>query len=41
FAIRDIFDDGILYYVCGCMKDRNYILFTIKPDTYDYEVVNF
>ena len=38
---RDLFDDGILYYGCSYMKDRNYLLFTLTPDYYTYEVVYY
>ena len=36
-----IFDDGIVYYGSDCVEHRNYLLFTIKPDGYEYEVVYF
>ena len=37
----DLFDDGIMYYGCSYMKDRNYLLFTLTPDWYGYEVVYY
>lgn len=37
----DLFGDGIIYYGSDCMKHRNYLLFTITPDNYSYEVVYF
>lgn len=37
----DLFGDGIIYYGSDCMKKRNYLLFTLKPDGYDYEVVYY
>lgn len=40
-AINDIFEDGVLYYECANIKKRSYLVFTLKPDGYDYEVVPF
>ena len=37
----DLFDDGVIYYGSDCMKHRSYMLFTITPDNYTYELVNF
>lgn len=37
----DIFKDGVMYYGCAAMNDRNYLLFTLTDDGYTYEVVNF
>ena len=37
----DLFEDGIIYYGSDCMKRRSYLLFTITPDNYTYEVVYF
>lgn len=37
----DIFDDGIIYYGCANIAQRKYHLFTITPDDYAYEVVDF
>lgn len=37
----DVFKDGIMYYGSDCMKNRSYLVFTIKPEGYDYEVVEF
>lgn len=39
--VLDIFDDGFLYYECGCARDRSYLLFTIHSTGYDYEVVHY
>ena len=36
-----IFDDGIHYFTTDCMKKRTYILFTITPEGYDYELVKY
>ena len=41
YIIRDIFNDGILYYACDSVKKRSFILFTITPDGYEYEIVRF
>lgn len=38
---NDIFGDGIMYYGCSKMKDRNYYLFTMTPGGYSYEVVSY
>jgi len=39
--VEDIFNDGIIYYGSNCMKDRSYLLFTITPKGYTYEVVRY
>lgn len=39
--ILNIFDDGLLYYGCDCAKNRNYYIFTITPNGYSYELVNY
>lgn len=38
---EDIFEDGIIYYGCGNIKKRKYLVFTIKPEEYEYEVVGY
>ena len=38
---KDLFDDGVMYYMSDCMKNRNYYIFTITPDGYEREVVYF
>lgn len=40
-SVDDLFDDGIIYYGSDCMKKRCYLLFTVKPEGYDYEVVYY
>lgn len=40
-SITDFFKDGILYYGCSSMKKRSYLVFTLFPDKYTYEVVSF
>lgn len=37
----DFFLDGILYYGSDAMVHRNYLLFTVTPNSYTYEVVYF
>ncbi|MDD4610273.1 MAG: metallophosphoesterase [Bacteroidaceae bacterium] len=42
WSIRDLFDDGVLYYGCDAIHERTYMIFTINPDnTYTYELVHF
>lgn len=36
-----LFDDGIHYITSACMKKRSYILFTITPEGYDYELIKY
>ena len=38
---EDLFEDGVMYYGCSCMKDKNYLLFTLTPKGYGYEVVYY
>lgn len=35
----DIYGDGVIYYGCASAEKRNYLLFTITPTGYSYEVV--
>lgn len=37
----DIFGDGLMYYECANIKKRSFLLFTIKEEGYDYEVMEF
>lgn len=39
--VDDLFGDGIIYYGCSCMADQNYLLFTLTPKGYTYEVVDY
>ena len=39
--VEDLFDDGIIYYGCSNIAKRNYLLFTLTPDDYTYEVIDF
>ncbi|MCD8268099.1 MAG: metallophosphoesterase [Parabacteroides sp.] len=41
FAARDLFNDGIIYYCCDNIAKRTYLLFTITPDNYSYEIIKF
>lgn len=41
FAARDLFNDGITYYCCDNIEKRTYLLFTITPDNYSYEIIKF
>lgn len=38
---RDLFGDGVMYYSSPNPKKRHYLVFTITPDSYSYEVVWF
>ena len=35
------FKDGIPYYACDNIGKRSYLIFTITPDDYTYELVKF
>ncbi len=39
--IVDIFDDEILYYCCDSVKKRTFYIFTITPDSYECELIEF
>lgn len=39
--MSEIFEDGVIYFGVDCAEDRNYLMFTITPEGYDYEVVDF
>lgn len=41
YNVRDLFDDGVLYYGCSSVGKRNYLVFTVTPEGYTHEVVNF
>lgn len=38
---EDIFGDGLMYHEVTCMKDRQYLLFTINEEGYTYEEISF
>lgn len=40
-SVREFFNDGILYYGCSNMAKRSYLVFTLHPEGYTYEVVFF
>lgn len=40
-TVKNLYNDGVIYYGSTCMKDRCYLLFTIKPNGYDYQVVYY
>ena len=40
-TVEQYFNDGVMYYGSDCMKNRNYLLFTITPKGYEREVVYF
>ena len=40
-SANDIYEDGIIYYGSTCMKHRCYLIFTITPEGFDYEVVYY
>lgn len=37
----ELYNDGVMYYGIDCAMHRNYLLFTITPDNYEYEVIYF
>lgn len=39
--VSDVFGDGVLYYEADATTHRHYLLFTITPKDYAYEVVSF
>ena len=41
FSIQEPFQDGLIYYGCPNMGKRSYLLFTITPEDYSYEKVDF
>ena len=41
FEVSDLFMNGINYYCSDSAKHRNYIIFTITPGGYSYEIINF
>ena len=40
-TVKDLFEDGILYYQVSNIAKRKYLLFTINEGEYEYEVVEF
>ena len=41
FSDRVLFDDNMHYYTSDCMKHRNYLVFTITPEGYEFEQVEY
>ena len=41
FDDRVLFDDDVHYIVSDCMKSRSYLVFTITPEKYEYELVEY
>ena len=41
FEFNDLFSNGIIYYCSDSVNHRNYLVFTITPEGYDYEVVDY
>lgn len=39
--IEDIFEDGLIYYGVPAINKRQYFIFTIKEEGYEYELVEF
>ena len=38
---ENLFDDGVMYYMSDCMKNRCYYIFTITPDGYERDIVHY
>lgn len=38
---EDIYGDGLMYYGTDCAESRSYLLFTITPTGYTYEIIRF
>ena len=38
---NDFFNNGIIYYGCDDISGRNYMVFTVTPDSYTYSVETF
>ncbi len=41
YKAEDFFGNGIIYYQCPCAKKRQFLIFTIKNEGYEYEVVEY
>ena len=39
--VAEFFDDGVLYYQCPCAARRQFLLFHIMEEGYEYEVVEY
>lgn len=40
-TVTEFYDDGLVFYGIDCAKHRNYRLFTITPDGYEVEKIDF
>lgn len=40
-GVKDAFDDGLLYYSCTNMGDREFLIFTVTKDGYECEKVDY
>lgn len=38
---KDLFGDGMTYYAVGAAYNRKYMIFTIRKEGYDYEIIDF
>lgn len=38
---EDIYGDGLMYYGTDCAESRSYLIFTIVPTGYSYEIIRF
>lgn len=41
FEYNDLFSNGIYYFCCDSANHRSYIIFTVTPDSYSYELVEY
>ena len=41
FEAADLFANGVVYYVSDSVNSRSYIIFTVTPSNYTYEIVYF
>lgn len=39
--VNDLFGDGLLYYQITCAKNRQYYVFTVTSDKYEYKIVDY
>lgn len=40
-SVEELFNDSVIYYGCPNIEKRQYLLFTLTPDNYTYEVIDF
>ena len=41
YKVTDMFEDGVLYYMTPCAKAREYLIFTIKEEGHEVELVGY